>query len=87
MRATFVALALLFSPAPALACGMYIPPEQDKVILADVLDEIDGVTEAVKDSAKAAVVDLLPSEATPVSPQADAANVKAEADGATKPDA
>ncbi len=42
MRPIVVILAALLSPASALACGMYIPPSQDRAVLADVLDAIDG---------------------------------------------
>ena len=39
-----VALAI-FLPNTAFACGMYIPPEREKkVMLAELLDEIDSAT-------------------------------------------
>jgi hypothetical protein len=41
LRHTVIAFVFSMLPASALACGMYIPPENDK-LLADILEEIDS---------------------------------------------
>ncbi len=40
LRQTAIALVFSMLPASALACGMYLPPENDK-LLAEILEEID----------------------------------------------
>jgi predicted small lipoprotein YifL len=72
---TLVALAL-FAPAPALACGMYIPPSE-KITLADVLEEIDAPKAEAKAEAK-----VTPTLASTKQERADA-NRRADVDAPT----
>jgi hypothetical protein len=57
---TRLALVLFAALAPtsALACGMYVPPERER-LLAEIFDEIDNTVAEVD----AATIGILPAEA------------------------
>lgn len=68
LRNATLALVLTFAaPATALACGMYIPPEKER-LLAEVLDEIDaqGTAPAVTEVVAVPVEPVLTEVPEPV---------------------
>ena len=74
LRQIAFALALSFAAAPAsaLACGMYVPPEKEK-LLAEIFDDIDAPAEDAKTKKKKG------------DEKAETAEVKPEAADATAP--
>jgi hypothetical protein len=78
LRHTVIAFVFSMLPASALACGMYIPPENDK-LLAEILEEIDSSANKEALAAQQAQAAQQNQAQAPAAPAAEPAPAEAPA--------